>query len=176
MFGVLFLFAGLAIGLLFAGKIILGLILWGSADSYEWAKQDQIAKEKRAWLKTLSPEDRRDYLRHEDRKRKYIKLRAKFANELKRRILREFRRLKPTIQEREFLRQRIANALWVEWDMSSWDDINMAPDCPWGLEPSWGECPAESEYLPPKPLWEPPSWWVEKQEANKPQCFESARS
>ena len=152
------LFAGLAIGLGFAIRIILGLLVWGSADSYEWARQDQIAKEKRSWLRSLSPEDREAFLLHEKRKKLYIKLREKFARKLNQRILKEFIRIKPPLKDREVLRQRIANAMWLEWDMSSWDDINMAPDCPWGLEPSWGQCPDESKYLPPKPLWTPPEW------------------
>ncbi|MEI8121993.1 MAG: hypothetical protein WCI20_08060 [bacterium] len=150
------LFGGLAIGVGFALKIILGLILWGSTDSYVWAKQEQLSREEKAWLKTLPPSDREAFLLHERRKAQYIKLRNKFAYELQRRILREFRRVKPTIQVREILRQRIANALWVEWDMKSWDDINLAEDAPLGLPPSWGECPNEDKYLPPKPLWEPP--------------------
>jgi hypothetical protein len=151
------LFGGLAIGVGFALKIILGLILWGSSDSYVWAKQEQLSAEKRAWLKTLTPSDRAAFLLHEKRKAQYVKLRQKFEYKLNRRILAEFIRIKPAMKDREILRQKIANAMWLEWDMNSWDDdVHMAKDCPYGLAPSWGQCPNEDKYLPPKPLWEPP--------------------
>jgi len=152
------LFGGLFIGVMFAGRIILGLVLWGSANSSEWEALSRLDEEKRAWLKTLTPSDRVAFLRHERRKKQYIRLREKFRYKLNREVLKEFKRVKPDLTERHEVAAKITKRLWNEWDMNSWDDINMAPDCPYGLTPSWAEFPAEEKYLGPKPLWVPPKW------------------
>jgi len=152
------LFGGLAIGVMFALKIILGLILWGSANSSEWEAKSRLSAEKRAWLKTLTPADRAAYLLHEKRKVQYVKLRRNFREELNRQVLKEFKRVKPTYDERFKLENQITRRLWAEWDMNSWDDINMSEDCPFGLTPSWPSGIPEEAYLGPKPLWVPPKW------------------
>lgn len=158
--GVLGLGFGIGCGLHDLYRLTLGLI--GLCADDDGGLATQVAKEKKAWWKSLSAEDKRAYKSHERRKRQYVRLRQRHYDEVRRRCYAEFKRaLPPTAGDRLTRQWQIAREVWNEWNMSDWNDVQRFPDWPElrkVIKPSSGGELDPYEFMDRPPVWKPPKW------------------
>jgi hypothetical protein len=147
MIGVWALLGGSLCGIVILVKVFIALgYLGGDCDGGRGAA---IRKAKKDWWASLSADDKAEFKLHERRKAKYVALRARLCEEVRRRRKAEFDRtgVDPDL--------RVANEVWREWRMDEWDDVNLAPDCPETMPSDGGQMFLGSK---PASVWEPPKW------------------
>ena len=155
MIWILFMFAGLISGIVFLGRLGIGLLCWfGDDDGGLEADRRQARKE---WLASLTSADRAAYFLHEKRKKQYVRLRQKVYNKSRRLRIKAFREtgVDPGYQATREIMAKLGI------DRESWIDVESAPDCP-GILALWDGGSIEDVIHPrtaaEKGDWTPPVW------------------
>jgi hypothetical protein len=128
MIGVFSLLGGALIGCYLFGSFVLGVYFW--SEDWKIPQWVLVCLEKRKYLRSLSPEDRRAYLYHERRKKDHHELKNLIEIETARRCKAFYDKTgkDPNTAPGQF------NTIWsevhAEWNypLRGWEDVTQAPD------------------------------------------------
>lgn len=159
MFGVFALLGGGLIGCYLFLTFVVGVYFW----SEDWCvpRWILVASEKRKYLRSLSSDDRRAFLRHERRKADYFEImgRAQIEATRRRQAVYDLTGKDPMIYDPNMW-DRIQREVGLQFGIwcekgDQWADVSRAEDCP---AVPWinGGVIVEKKVAPP--VWEPPKW------------------
>jgi len=155
---VLALFFGLGVGVLLLLQVAFGLFSSSEGIGRSLERRKQAVREKKEYVAGLSPDDREAFLTHEKRKRQYVKLRQRFAEEVQRRCYKEFAKDPPDIATVTGRRWKIEREVFDDMGLVEWNDINDAADCPEGMQPLRNVPLEFARFMKPDRVWTPPKW------------------